>query len=86
MLNQSVVAANGTVTMHDDYHMTLNIFIGEVRGGNLALKKYIGPIQAASQCKISKDFAASIYSTIENQVPPLGCRLCGLEAGPDFFS
>jgi branched-chain amino acid transport system substrate-binding protein/urea transport system substrate-binding protein len=51
MIGQNVVAANGTVTMHDDHHMTLNMLIAEVIGGNLDLKKYIGPIQAASQCK-----------------------------------
>ncbi len=51
MIGQSVVAANSTVTMHDDHHMTLNMLIAEVMGGNLVLKKYIGPIQAASQCK-----------------------------------
>lgn len=51
MNGQSVVAANGTVMMHEDHHMTLNMLIAEVMGGNLVLKKYIGPIQAASQCK-----------------------------------
>ncbi len=51
MIGQSVVAANGTVTMHEDHHMTLNMLIAEVMGGNLVLKKYIGPIQAVSQCK-----------------------------------
>ena len=51
MIDQNVVAANGTVTMHDDHHMTLNMLIAEVIGGNLTLKKYIGPIQAAGQCK-----------------------------------
>ena len=71
--------------MHDDYHMTLNMFIGEVRGGNLALEKYIGPIQAASQCKISKDFAASIYSTIENQVPHWAAGSVGWRLGRTSF-
>ena len=51
MIGQKVVAANGTVTMHSDHHMTLNMLIAEVIGGNLSLKKYIGPIQAAAQCK-----------------------------------
>jgi len=51
MIGQSVVAANSTVTMHDDHHGTLNMLIAEVMGGNLVLKKYIGPIQAANQCK-----------------------------------
>jgi len=51
MIGQTVVAANGTVTMHDDHHMTLNMLIAEVVGGDLTLKEYIGPIRAADQCK-----------------------------------
>lgn len=51
MIGQSVVAGNGTVTMHEDHHMTLNMLIAEVIGGNLTLKEYIGPIRAASQCE-----------------------------------
>ncbi len=51
MIDQNVVAANGQVTMHGDHHMTLNMLIAEVIGGQLKLKKYIGPIRAANQCQ-----------------------------------
>ncbi len=54
MPGQSVVAANGKVTMHEDHHMTLNMLIAEVTGGQLKLKEYIGPIRAASQCEGKK--------------------------------
>ena len=50
MIGQSVVAGNGTVTMHQDHHMTLNMLIAEVMGGKLKLKKYMGPITSPSQC------------------------------------
>jgi len=46
----SVVAANGTVTMHEDHHMTLNMLIAEVIDGKLQLKEYIGPITSTPQC------------------------------------
>ena len=54
MIGQSVVAGNGTVTMHEDHHMTLNMLIAEVMGGKLKMKKYIGPIRAESQCQGKK--------------------------------
>lgn len=46
----SVTAGNGKVTMHEDHHMTLNMLIAEVMGGQLKMKEYIGPIRAADQC------------------------------------
>jgi ABC-type branched-subunit amino acid transport system substrate-binding protein len=46
----SVTAGNGKVIMHEDHHMTLNMLIAEVIGGQLKMKEYIGPITAASQC------------------------------------
>jgi len=50
----SVTAGNGKVTMHEDHHMTLNMLIAEVTGGQLKMKEYIGPIRAVSQCKDKK--------------------------------
>jgi ABC-type branched-subunit amino acid transport system substrate-binding protein len=47
----SVVAGNGTVSLHEDHHMTLNMLIAEVKDGKLQLKRYIGPIRAANQCE-----------------------------------
>ena len=46
----SVTAGNGKVIMHEDHHMTLNMLIAEVTGGQLKMKEYIGPIRASSQC------------------------------------
>lgn len=54
MAGQSVVSGNGTVTLHEDHHMTLNMLIAEVKDGKLQLNKYIGPIRAANQCKDRK--------------------------------
>jgi branched-chain amino acid transport system substrate-binding protein/urea transport system substrate-binding protein len=50
MPGQSVTAGNGKVIMHEDHHMTLNMLIAEVMGGQLKMKEYIGPIRAANQC------------------------------------
>jgi branched-chain amino acid transport system substrate-binding protein/urea transport system substrate-binding protein len=50
----SVTAGNGKVTMHEDHHMTLNMLIAEVTGGQLKMKEYIGPIRASNQCKDKK--------------------------------
>ena len=54
MIDQNVVAANGQVALHGDHHMTLNMLIAEVIGGQLKLKKYIGPIRAGNQCQDRK--------------------------------
>lgn len=51
MAGQTIVAGNGTVTMHKDHHMTLNMLIAEVMDGKLQMKKYIGPIRAQNQCE-----------------------------------
>jgi ABC-type branched-subunit amino acid transport system substrate-binding protein len=50
MPGQSVTAGNNKVTMHEDHHMTLNMLIAEVMGGQLKMKEYIGPIRAVNQC------------------------------------
>ncbi len=50
MIGQSVTAGNGKVIIHEDHHMTLNMLIAEVMGGQLKMKEYIGPLRAANQC------------------------------------
>jgi ABC-type branched-subunit amino acid transport system substrate-binding protein len=50
----SVTAGNGKVIMHEDHHMTLNMLIAEVMGGQLKMKEYIGPIRASNQCEGKK--------------------------------
>jgi ABC-type branched-subunit amino acid transport system substrate-binding protein len=59
MPGQQVIAGNGKVVMHEDHHMTLNMLIAEVMGGQLKMKEYIGPIRAASQCADRKMVGAN---------------------------
>lgn len=51
MGDQTLVVGNGLVTLRaSDHHMILNMLIAEVKGGNLVMTKYIGPVAPADQC------------------------------------
>ena len=51
MGDQTLVVGNGPVTLRaSDHHMVLNMVIAEVSGGQLRMKKDIGPVAPADQC------------------------------------
>jgi len=51
MGDQTLVVGNGPVTLRaSDHHMVLNMLIAEVKGGDLVMTKYIGPVAPADQC------------------------------------
>jgi len=51
MGDQTLVVGNGPVTLRaSDHHMILNMLIAEVKGGDLVMTKYIGPVAPADQC------------------------------------
>jgi branched-chain amino acid transport system substrate-binding protein/urea transport system substrate-binding protein len=51
MGDQTLVVGNGPVTLRaSDHHMILNMLIAEVRGGDLVMTKYIGPVAPLDQC------------------------------------
>jgi branched-chain amino acid transport system substrate-binding protein/urea transport system substrate-binding protein len=51
MIGQRIVAGNGEVVMNPDHHVTLNMLIYEMKNRRMKLLEYLGPIQAADQCK-----------------------------------
>ena len=51
MGDQTLIIGNGPVTLRaSDHHMILNMLIAEVKGGNLVMSKYIGPVAPEDQC------------------------------------
>jgi ABC-type branched-subunit amino acid transport system substrate-binding protein len=51
MGDQTLVVGNGPVTLRaSDHHMILNMLIAEVKGGDLVMAKYIGPVAPSDQC------------------------------------
>jgi len=51
MADQTQVVGNGPVTLRaSDHHMVLNMLIAEVKGGDLVMTQYIGPVEPADQC------------------------------------
>ena len=53
MGGQKIVVGNGEEMMRaEDHHVVLNMLIGEFTGGKLVVRKDLGQVVPANQCKV----------------------------------